>query len=548
MEALVRTLEGTLDGSVDYYNIPLYQRPYTWSKDNFTTLWDDLFEAHKNYTTAKETEKQIEFYFLGPVVFVENKDKDKDNYDIIDGQQRITTFHIIIWYLYHKITDETDEGEEERSRLRKILTHLAGGTKTKLKVSSGDTSTFNNIKDNKDIDEKSKMKDCALFFKDKVENLQDPESFSKFLRKYTQFIVITAEDYGKAWDLFIGLNGKGVSLNPTDLVKAHVCGYSDIGDDVAIIWQKRIEPLKKESTAYLLFLTRFKANRFVSENNLFKEFSKIFPEKISVSDIDRYSNIFQCFWNTSIENIPEKIDDIKLSPKAQRSLRVLRDLKRKDFTTLIFKYADAFGIKSIFDEDFLKLMASYQIRMAISKERIRERKFVDEFKEMEFTSKPQILLEIAKFLKSDAPDDKFEKAVKNADYSNKSVRILLQHKEEGDIVNIKISNFDLEHLMPQTGTNEWYEMAGVVDENGKEDKDNYTSIVNNIGNLFLIDKNTNSKVKNFSFNIKKSFYQGKELNHLSIKAETADKIDWKSSDIEKRASEIAAWAKSYWTL
>jgi len=561
MKADVLTLAATLNSSeVDFYTIPQYQRPYTWSKENFEVLWEDLTEAYNDYLTALEDNETPEFYFLGPVVFVKNT--VKRSYDIIDGQQRTTTFHVMLWCLYHKITDGT-----EKARLLQILTFL--NTESKLKVSSKDAATFLKIRetDNK-LDCPSKMAECANYFKWKIKELENIESFSAFLRDCTQFIVIAAEDYGKAWDLFIGLNGKGVPLNPTDLVKAYVCGRTDVGDAAGAIWEEKILPLKEDSTAYLLFLTRFKAKKFVSENNLFKEFSKQFPKEISTHDISEFSHVFYLFWNVSIDSISHQFSGgLNLSLEAKKSLRILRDLERRDFTTLIFMYAQDFGNKSIFDEEFLKLIASYQIRMAISKKRSRERKFVTWFEKIKFISEPiendartdeekllqdkqQALSLIAQVLRADAPDDiAFETFVRVASYhGNYPARIILRHHEEGTHGNKIINDFQLEHLMPQTGTDDfWYPAAGVVDENGEVDTDRYNSIVNNIGNLFVVDSTTNNEVKNFAFDKKKSFYQ-KNLKDWSIARITVDKTEWKPEDIEERSIKIAKWAQNYWKI
>lgn len=561
MKADALTLAATLNSSeVDVYTIPQYQRPYTWDTQNFEVLWEDLTDAYQEYLTALTESRAPEFYFLGPVVFVKNT--VTRSYDIIDGQQRSTTFHVILWYLYRRVTDDT-----EKARLLQILMFL--NKDAKLKVSSKDAPTFLKIRKTDDnIEGTSRMAECANYFKSKIKDLTDPNSFSEFLRDYTQFIVIVAEDYGKAWDLFIGLNGKGEPLNPTDLVKAFVCGRSDVGDSAGAVWEEKILPLKEDSTAYLLFLTRFKSNKFVSENNLFKEISKLFPKSISTLDISEFSQIFYWFWNVSIDSIVHQFSGgLNFSLEAKKSLRVLRDLGRRDFTTLLFQYAEAFGSKSIFDETFLKLLASYQIRMAISRKRSRERKFVGWFKEVKFISEPilndirpadeklsqdkqQALLTIAQILKGDAPDDAtFETLVQIAGYhGNHPARIILRHHEEGERGNKTISDFQLEHLMPQTGTADfWYPIAGVVDVNGEVDTDNYNAIVNNIGNLFVIDPTTNNEVKNYSFDVKKSFYQ-EHLKDWSISRITLNKTNWKPEDIKQRATQIAIWAKDYWKL
>lgn len=558
MKADALSLAATLNNSeVDVYTIPQYQRPYTWTTENYEVLWEDLSDAYEEYLKAQAQNETPDYYFLGPVVFVKNT--AKRSFDIIDGQQRTTTFHILLWYLYKRIKDET-----EKARIHQILMFL--GKEAKLKVSAKDTPTYLKImQTNEPLEGNSRMVDSANFFRGKVNELKDPDSFSAFLREYTQFIVIIADDYAKAWDLFIGLNGKGEPLNPTDLVKAYVCGRSDLGEMAGQIWEQKILPLKADSTAYLLFLARYKARKFVTENALFKEIMKLYPQTITTLDIADNSELFYWFWHVDIEQIPTLVEGLKITSEGKKALRVLRDLGRRDFTTLLFQYAAAFGIKSIFDEAFLKILAAYQMRMAISRKRSRERKFAVWFNNIDFKKahdtdpsdendakklKVQRALDfIARTLRADAPDDStFEAMVKFAGYhGNYPARIILRHHEEGIRGDRTISNYQLEHLMPQTGIDYWFNQAGVVNEAGELDIDSYNNTVNNIGNLFVIDPTTNNEVKNFEFSVKKAFYQ-EHLRDWSVARTTSTKEDWKTADINERAEAIANWAKQYWKL
>jgi len=553
MKADALTLAAALNSSeVDFYTIPQYQRPYTWEKDNFSVLWEDLTSAYEEYKNALANGSPREYYFLGPVVFVMNR--VKKSFDIIDGQQRTTTFHIMLWYLYRKLTDET-----EKARILQILTFL--GNKSKLLVSAKDAATFLEIRETESpITGSSKMADSANYFRDRISQLTEPNEFSEFLREYTQFIVIIADDYNKAWDLFIGLNGKGEPLNPTDLVKAYVCGQSDIGDQIGSIWEEKILPLKEDSTQFLLFLSRFKGKKFVSENALFKEFTKQFPINIREVDLTKYSDLFLLFWIKPIEEIEDELQNgFSFTMGARKNLKILRDLQRRDITTLIFQFAEAFGNESVFDESFLKLLSAYQIRMAITRKRSRERKFVTDFKDALFISKAiegdtrpenqkleedkeNVISKIRDFTKADAPDDEtFEKFVNLADYGNYTARIILRSYEEGERGNRAISDFQLEHLMPQKGTDYWFTEAGT------DDKTEYAKIVNRIGNLFVIDAVTNNQVKNRDYSTKKDFYQ-LHLADWSIARVTATRSEWKTSDIKVRAEQIAAWAKGFWSL
>ena len=68
-----------------FYQIPDYQRPYSWDKDNLSDLVDDLVNAYLS--------NQEENYFCGSLVLI--NEPQSERFDIIDGQQRTTTFTII---------------------------------------------------------------------------------------------------------------------------------------------------------------------------------------------------------------------------------------------------------------------------------------------------------------------------------------------------------------------------------------------------------------------------------------------------------------------
>ena len=69
------------------YKIPNYQRQYSWTNDQLEALWDDLYEAYQNKTVDNDC------YFLGSIVVVNG---GKGYFELIDGQQRITTLMILM--------------------------------------------------------------------------------------------------------------------------------------------------------------------------------------------------------------------------------------------------------------------------------------------------------------------------------------------------------------------------------------------------------------------------------------------------------------------
>ncbi|GAA7621338.1 hypothetical protein HpBT108_10510 [Helicobacter pylori] len=93
-----------------YYQIPIYQRPYQWTEENCEKLLDDLFF---NYEDDRESD-----YFCGSLVLILiSEDSKAKTYDVVDGQQRLSTFILlakVLATLYsERLTEESKDYLQE---------------------------------------------------------------------------------------------------------------------------------------------------------------------------------------------------------------------------------------------------------------------------------------------------------------------------------------------------------------------------------------------------------------------------------------------------
>src|SRR6266480_3179940 len=94
MKAEERTISNILTEQI-CYEIPPYQRPYSWGRENVQQLLEDVWEAYE----AEDSE-----YFIGSLITIE---RERDHrYDVVDGQQRLTTLNLIFARLRDHITDD----------------------------------------------------------------------------------------------------------------------------------------------------------------------------------------------------------------------------------------------------------------------------------------------------------------------------------------------------------------------------------------------------------------------------------------------------------
>lgn len=93
MEVTKDKIEKLIASGIQYL-VPLFQRPYSWSDKEWKILWEDLWELH-NDNNSKE-------HFFGSIVLIKldpdltEEPQDITQYQLIDGQQRLTTIFIIL--------------------------------------------------------------------------------------------------------------------------------------------------------------------------------------------------------------------------------------------------------------------------------------------------------------------------------------------------------------------------------------------------------------------------------------------------------------------
>lgn len=249
------------DRKADYI-IPDYQRPYAWDEDSCQTLWDDIFSfaIPDNDATKFDTNDE---YFLGSIVTFENDKKQKE---VIDGQQRLTTFMLLLRAFYDRFTKMQDQGSKDFSE------HIASciwktdemgkPDKDHLKIDSvvatdKDKEEFLSILRTGIVtnDQTSRYANNFRFFLKKVDEFIN--SFPTFAKNLPARILnncilmpIEAESQDTALRIFSTLNDRGLPLSDSDIFKAQFYQYykqksEDDRDEFIKDWKKLEETCEK---------------------------------------------------------------------------------------------------------------------------------------------------------------------------------------------------------------------------------------------------------------------------------------------------------------
>ena len=96
-----------------WFLIPEYQRSYVWEDDNIMELLDDLFFAYEN--------KPDNEYFLGSLVLKKLENEEFPEYEVLDGQQRLTTFFIMLAVLRDLIENPKNKIKCKKRYIKKKM-------------------------------------------------------------------------------------------------------------------------------------------------------------------------------------------------------------------------------------------------------------------------------------------------------------------------------------------------------------------------------------------------------------------------------------------
>lgn len=251
-----------IEGTLEHYHIPKYQREYTWQKPQWSKLIQDIDENDAGH-------------FMGSIICVmdgrELRPNEEKIYDLVDGQQRMTSLSLLMMAIYKKyksLEESIDKEDEEaldsyRTSLGSIRKKLVkkkeseyadelGGFKDKkydvfLRVQP--SSQNNNLYDYKyilgELGMISKSKKRSYFSKGKfsrafeyfVEQIPDDlKGLNTLLNKLNQlvFIHISVNSQANAFILFETLNNRGVPLSAIDIIKNNMLAQMEKQSDKSV--------------------------------------------------------------------------------------------------------------------------------------------------------------------------------------------------------------------------------------------------------------------------------------------------------------------------
>jgi len=504
----IRTINDLLKNN---FFIPSYQRGYRWTEQQVTELLNDI-----NEFSPKEIENSNEktWYCLQPIVV---KKKDDNEWDVIDGQQRLTTTFLILHHLNQGYV------ENRRKKLFGLKYETRENSADYLqKELNGETINDTNI-DYYFIS--SAYKTICDWFKNKGEQF-DVNTFESKFNFSTKVIWYETSAKDDSIDIFTRINSGKIPLTNAELIKALFLNSSNFAKadseklrlkqlEIASEWDRIEYALQDDSFWYFI-------NK--NENTLATRIEYIFNLMSDKPSDDKYSTFH--FFNEKFKTKSEK----EINDNWQEIKKYFQTLEewyndRELYHKIGYLIAIGTNIKNILKEkkEKSKTKFSYWIDQEI------ESKFKNvNLEEVEYNGKyvREILLlhNIQTMLNNENetnrfPFDRYKKESWDVEHIH-AIATEVNVKIENQIDWLK-NNFiktDNHHNEELNNRIEFIKSGNTIDENEFEDIVDYVlgEEDNSLRNLCLLDSGTNRSYKNDSFKEKRKKIIEREIEGTFI--------------------------------
>ncbi len=531
--------------------IPIYQRVYSWEKEQCKELWDDIIKVGGD--------DKMDGHFIGSILYVLDGITHSDNaLLIIDGQQRLTTITLLLTALKNYLNDE-DEFLEKFSHKKIQNRYLInsdekGDKKFKLILSEPDRDTLLSLID-KDKRKPSKpsskiMENFKLFEEWIRKNTNKLETIFKGLEKLMIVYIALKKGKDDPQLIFESMNSKGMELAQTDLIRNYIIMETEV-EKQKIFYEKYWRAMEEE----------FEQSK---RGDLFNQFVRHYLTiKTKIPNIKKVYVAFKDYRQREGIGIEDLLKDLQkycgyfcqivfkkeADKDLNKALGFLVDLEMDVIYPLLLELYSDYSDGVLSKTDFIRsiaLIESYICRRAVCglgtnslnkvfasfTKRIQKDEYFKSLK-AHFGS----LTEKQRF----PNNDEFKKLFITIDfYKFQKREYFFERLENFDTKEpVNTQKCTTEHIMPQKPKEEWEKDLG---ENFQAIHDKY---LHTIGNLTLTGYN--QEYSNNSFQEKRYMEKGFKQSPLKLNQSLKDLESFGEEEIKKRANDLADLALKIWT-
>ena len=523
-----------------WFIVPQYQRPYVWQEENIQELIDDLYYAFEN--------KQNSEYFLGALVLKRTTEKEFREYEILDGQQRLTTLCIMMAVIrdlikkpQYKYTLSQMIYQEENELLKvPSRNRIKYNTRDKVKdfvkdyiIANGSTRKRDLVNYHEDTNiSVSNMAKAISTMHTIFENKENLESFAVFLLNNVLFIYVSTDNTEDAFRLFTILNDRGIPLSNADILKSINIGEiseEDL-DEYSKHWEYLEEKYHKGFDRFLSFVRTILLKNKPS-SNLLDEYEKNIYQK----------NILKKGKNTidfliELDGIYDKIIDLNdenLSNEYKNLVTIMKlGLHSDEWIPTVLSYFLKFEYYNL-DEFIKKLEYKFigDLMSNVSPSKRREN-LNNIIKTIEIVSKENIDILFENRELFDIDKNIFRKNINGDIYGKKYTKYLLLKMEylmnDNSVYLSNYKEISIEHVLPQNPLKKSHWRRDFTEEQRK-------LWTNKLSNLVLISNKKNVKLANLDFKKKKEEYLKNRMDVFNSSKIFLDKSSkWDETNLRNR--------------
>jgi uncharacterized protein with ParB-like and HNH nuclease domain/alkylated DNA nucleotide flippase Atl1 len=565
MQVSESTLKQLIEGEKQF-QIPLYQRQYAWESAQLSQLWEDVLEQYDLLTPDErgQTAAVAPTHFLGSMVLAPSPEiaaTGPSLFLVVDGQQRITTLLIALCALRdHAATNDAQAVERfnERYLVNKYGTDLAY---YRLLPTQADRLSFFACVHPTDTSRRTGAVGHAYsYFRTQLTQRGpdnqplDVDRLETVLRQRLQFIAITADANDNVHRIFESLNDRGVRLTQADLLRNYIfmllpTRAEDVYESVWRPMQESLSTTQLETLVFVDLVLRGKST--IKRQDIYRaqqerlrpfEGNEVTVE-VEVRELARRARLFRKIVQPKTESQPliraalARLERWGASTTFPLLLYVF-DLRERGECTdgevvEVLAYVESFlvrrmiatvptnNLNRIFSSLVPQLPAELPIADAVRTALSGDRKYWPSDKRLRdaIGSQP--------FYYQGRQDQKmlvFER--------------LEESYEHGEPVDWPAANLSIEHVMPQSLSEEWTEAIIAA---GDDPDVVHTELLHTLGNLTVTAYN--GQLSNSPFRRKQEILGG---SHLELNRAISPSEGWGRAEIVSRAAELAERAIAIW--
>ncbi len=555
MDAKNSRLKNLLDGTQQYL-VPIYQREYSWEKEQWQQLWLDIAEL--------EQDQPDDHHFLGSIVAkaYDAKSGGLTKFLLIDGQQRLTTLTLLLAAIRDALREDDDPESQKRADMihDRYLSNRyeQGEDAVKVLPTKTDRPSYLSLVLGSDLDGQASANILGAykFFRDSLnkaassDKLFTPSLFLATLVERIEMVSITLGADDNDYRIFESLNAKGTPLTQTDLLRNFFLMRFTNQSKQESVYNSLIRPITSEISSV----------EGGSSDTMFQY--SLQRRGVYVRDKDIYFQWKRATEGATPEELERALIDIKrdsanylclVDPFREKSAAVVRRLmrfKQLGILTPMPFILNAFRWREdkIIDDNglarILQLIESYLVRRMFARvpTNALNRVFIMLDKQLPEGDKVQATHRAlsAHGLRWPNDEDFHESFANHSIYADsrpaQRMLVLVSLEESFGNKESPVPNTaTIEHVMPQTLTPAWREELG-------HDADRvHRNNLHRIGNLTL--SAYNSELGNLPFDEKKKRYATSnfELNKMFLEFD-----HWNEDAIKERAKQLFERAKAIW--